>query len=224
MKKITLLVALLLISVFGFSQKYSELNNFRAWNISVEGGINPFVSLSENIVNITHNPTYNAAIGFNYEFNHSDNWSFILGGNIGYVGLWSINYTQLDTPTRNFEEYDVHLRVPMLVSFKQKISSNSYFVAKAGCELSLLTNKNTTSLNGNIINIDANHYTNSGSKSMISVGMIFNCKAFLLGTDIVYSQNLGFLTEGSVAIPFDSYRFTDRGSFIGLRLSFTPKK
>lgn len=224
MKKITLLVALLLISVFGFSQKYSELNNFRAWNISVEGGINPFVSLSENIVNITHNPTYNAAIGFNYEFNHSDNWSFILGGNIGYVGLWSIKYTQLDEPTRNFEEYDVNLRVPMLVSFKQKISSNSYFVAKVGCELSLLTNKNTTSLNGNVINIDANHYTNSGSKSMMSVGMIFNCKAFLLGTDIVYSQTSGLLTDGSVAIPFDSYRFIDRGSFIGLRLSFTPKK
>lgn len=221
MKK-TLLTLLVLVfaSVFASAQTYQELGKFYNWGISLEGNMN-FKDNTSDRLTPKNTPTF--SVGYFYEFNAQNHWSFLVGLDFNYYKIFDFE----NLANKSFSEKSHYFSVPLLLQYKTKVANNVFLAAKAGLYIDLdrsdkglITN---TDVAGNIINIQYEpDYCNYSF--LFSVGAMFDFNYFLLGTDILFSY---YPSDAKTSIWYqDGYidKYAMNGNYLGARLSFKLKK
>lgn len=222
MKRTLLFVLVLTISIIASAQTYPELGKFYNWGISLEGNLN-FRDDNSSFGRLIPKNTPSFSVGYFYEFNAQNHWSFLVGLDFNYYKVFDF-----ENPTKkSFSEKSHYFSVPLLLQYKTKVASNVFLATKTGLYIDLNRADEGSITNTNVLGevIDIEYEPDYCNYSLLfSVGAIFDFNYFLLGTDILFSY---FPSDSKTSIWYqEGYidKYDVNGNYLGARLSFKLKK
>ncbi|GEM_PF-6574929 len=223
MKKIFTFSLVIFAIIFASAQTYTELNKFANWGISLSGNLNFKDDSKPDRLSIKNTKSF--SVGGFYEFYAQNHWSFIVGLDFNYYDIFDFE----NNANKSFSENSHCFSVPLLLQYKTRMANKTFLSAKAGLYVDLNRDDNgaigynNTGIGGTLVKVNYQaDYLNYSF--LFGLGAMFDLNYFLLGTDVVFSYYPGSSKTTITYTEGYSDKFSMNGNYLGIKLSFRPKK